>query len=218
MEPQRTRMLWVIHDKAANHVRCLCPLCRVRPSFLVRGLHLTSSSSVGIVLAFTIPRVPDFLFPSNNPLKNATESWSKEVPTIFSRSPANFSFPAAISMEFNTGSNYLPIHMSKMVATVSDLTTGRQVGVGNLGATTLPAKAYPVIDMPLNFTYIANNDSDITCMPLPCDQHSHDVLTSIGRTLGADFYNGCRNPALNANGTRPGMLPYHSGRLGKLTA
>ena len=38
----------------------------------------------------------------NNPLKNATESWSKQVPTIFSRSPANFSFPAAISMEFNT--------------------------------------------------------------------------------------------------------------------
>ncbi|KAI0727904.1 hypothetical protein C8Q72DRAFT_837617 [Fomitopsis betulina] len=138
--------------------------------------------AVGIVLAFTIPRVPDFLFPSNNPLKNATEPWFNEVPTIFSRSPANFSFPAIISLEFNTGSNYLPLQMSKMEATISDLITGRQVGVGHLGALTLPAKAYPVVEMPLNFTYIANNDSDITW---------------------ADFYNGCRNPALNVNDTRP---------------
>ncbi|TFY51110.1 hypothetical protein EVJ58_g10733 [Rhodofomes roseus] len=155
---------------------------------------------VGIILAFTIPRVPDVFFTSANPLKNATAPFSESVPTIFSRSPANFSFPADISLEFNTGSNFLPVHITKMEATVSDLTTGRQVATGSMGSTSLPAKAYPIIAMPLNFTYVANNDSDITW---------------------ADFYNGCRNPALNANGTRPalqfnlGLDMYIFGLIGK---
>ncbi|KZT64180.1 hypothetical protein DAEQUDRAFT_679074 [Daedalea quercina L-15889] len=139
---------------------------------------------VGIILAFTVPRTPDFLFPSTNPLKNATGSFEDSVPIIFSRSPANFSFPAAITMQFNTGSNFLALHVTKMEATISDLITGRQVATGSLGSTTLPAKAYPIVDMPMNFTYVATNDSDITW---------------------ADFYNGCRNPSLNANGTRPAL-------------
>ncbi|KAH9922922.1 uncharacterized protein B0H18DRAFT_1120642 [Fomitopsis serialis] len=126
--------------------------------------------AVGIILAFTIPRVPDMDFPSANPLSNATGSFSDSVPTIFSRSPANFSFPANLNLEFNTGSNFLPIHFTKMVQQfgLDDGATGRD---GDLGSTTLPAKAFP---------------------PSTCRSTSR-----------ADFYNGCRNPGLNANGTRP---------------
>ncbi|PCH40396.1 hypothetical protein WOLCODRAFT_136847 [Wolfiporia cocos MD-104 SS10] len=138
--------------------------------------------AIGLVLAFTIPRVPDISFPSSNPLSKATEPFNETVPVIFSRSPANFSFPAQVGLEIDTNSNYLPLIISKMEATVTDLTTGAQVATGSRGKTTLPAKAFPVIQIPLNFTYIAPNDSDITWL---------------------DYYDACRNPAANANNSRP---------------
>lgn len=125
--------------------------------------------SIGIVLAFTIPRMPNISFPSGNPLEKATAPFNTSVPTIFSRSPANFSFPAAVSIEFDTTSNYLPLQISKMEATVYDLTTGMQVGTGSHGSQTLAAKSFPIIEVPINFTYIAINDSDITCMCLHSD-------------------------------------------------
>lgn len=138
--------------------------------------------AIGIVLAFTIPRMPNISFPSGNPLEKATAPFNTSVPTIFSRSPANFSFPAAVSIEFDTTSNYLPLQISKMEATVYDLTTGMQVGTGSHGSQTLAAKSFPIIEVPINFTYIAINDSDITWN---------------------DWYDACRNPATNANNTRP---------------
>jgi len=136
----------------------------------------------GVILAFTIPRVPGIEFPSSSPLGNATAPFNKTIPIGFPRSPANFSFPAQLSLEIDTQSNFLPLQISKMQATIYDLTTGNQVGTGSLGSRTLPAKAYPIVQLPLNFTYVATNDSDITWL---------------------NWYDACRDPALNVNGTRP---------------
>ncbi|KZT12189.1 uncharacterized protein LAESUDRAFT_720163 [Laetiporus sulphureus 93-53] len=143
--------------------------------------------AVGIVLAFVIPRVPDLYFPSSNPLSNATYPFNSSVQTIFSRSPANFSFPADVSIQFSTSSNYLPLHFTKLEATVFDQSQDRQVATGHLGSTSIPAKAYSTLKIPLNFTYVATNDSDITWL---------------------DFYDACRNPAANANDTRPPLQFY----------
>ncbi|KAI0931007.1 hypothetical protein AcW1_007125 [Taiwanofungus camphoratus] len=138
--------------------------------------------ALGITLAFVIPRVPSFAFNTDHPLINATAPFNESVPVEFNRSPANFSFPAFGDIVLDTNSNYLPLVISKMQATVYDLTTGRQVGVGNLGKKSYPAKSFPTVQLPLNFSYVGVNDTDVTW---------------------ADFYNACRNPAANANDTRP---------------
>lgn len=115
------------------------------------------------MLAFTIPRVPGFAFNNDAPLVNATGDWAKAVPVIFSRAPANFSFPAFAALQVNTDSNYLPVRFNHLRASVYDLDTNRLVGTGDLGHKTLPAKSFPEIQLPLNFTYIASNSSDQTC-------------------------------------------------------
>ncbi|KDR82566.1 hypothetical protein GALMADRAFT_58251 [Galerina marginata CBS 339.88] len=118
--------------------------------------------AIGIVLAFTIPRVPSFAFNGGTPLVNATGSWAKAVPTIFAPAATNFSFPAFASLQADTNSNYLPLRFSHLRAQVFDLQTNRQVGSGDFSKFTLPAKAFPKILLPLNFTYIATNSSDQT--------------------------------------------------------
>lgn len=115
------------------------------------------------MLAITIPRVPAFGFNAQTPLVNATGSWATAVPTIFAPAAANFSFPAFASLQADTSSNFLPLKFTSLHALVFDLDTGRQVGTGNFGSFTLPAKAFPEVFLPLNFTYIATNSSDQTC-------------------------------------------------------
>jgi hypothetical protein len=50
-----------------------------------------------------------------------------------------------------------------MKAEVFDLDSSRQVGSGDLGKRTIPARGFPKILLPLNMTYAISNDSDITC-------------------------------------------------------
>lgn len=95
---------------------------------------------------------------------NATGAFNASVPTIFSRSPANFSFPANLDVQMDTTGNFLPLVITSMDATVSDLKTGYQVGSGSLGRQTYAAKQHPIISLPLNFTYVGYNQSDPTCM------------------------------------------------------
>jgi len=137
---------------------------------------------VGLILAFTIPRVPGFQFNSNTPLIAATPPFNNTIPTLFSRAPANFSFPAFADLEADTGSNYLPLTFNNIHTQVFDLNTGRQVGSGDSGHFTIPAKSFPRIQLPLNFTYIATNDSDQTW---------------------ANWYNACKNKAIYNGGNRP---------------
>ncbi|KAG5644549.1 hypothetical protein DXG03_008204 [Asterophora parasitica] len=119
-------------------------------------------AAVAIVLGFTIPRVPAFSFNDSTPLVAATGDWNSSVPTYFNRQPANFSFPAFASLSVNTESNWLPVRFNHLHASVYDLDTGRLVGEGDWGKHSLPAKSFPEILVPLNFTYSATNSSDQT--------------------------------------------------------
>ncbi|PSS34087.1 hypothetical protein PHLCEN_2v1881 [Hermanssonia centrifuga] len=137
---------------------------------------------VGIVLAFTVPRVPGFQINQDNPLTNATGAFNKSIPVEFPRAPTNFSFPALADLQIDTSSNFLPLKFNSLHADVFDLQTSRQVGSGDLGSMTFPAKQFTQISIPLNFSYIATNDSD---------------------TTWNNWYNACRNSAFAPSGKRP---------------
>jgi hypothetical protein len=130
-------------------------------------LSLTTSSSAGILLVFLLPRVPSFTINQDTPLGSATGSFNSSVPTQFNISPANFTFPAFAELQFNTGSNYIPVKITHLNAQVFDLDTENQVGNGDLYGLSLPAKKFVNIQMPVNFTYTADNSSDITCKVFP---------------------------------------------------
>ncbi|KAJ3548360.1 hypothetical protein NMY22_g1290 [Coprinellus aureogranulatus] len=141
-------------------------------------------AAIGIVLAFTIPRVPKFSFQSSTPLANATGEWAEAVPYGFSRAPANFSFPAYAALTLDTTSSYLPLHFTSLKAEVFDLDTDRQVGTGDLGKRTIPARGFPRILLPLNMTYAISNDSDVTWN---------------------NWYNACKNRAIYPDGKRTSL-------------
>jgi len=138
---------------------------------------------VGIILAFTVPRVPGFSL-NATPLIPATGSFAQAVPVEFSRFPANFSFPAFASLEIDTSSNFLPLVFNHLRGYVFDLDSNRQIARGDLGHSTFPAKTFPVIQLPLNFSYVATNDTDPTWL---------------------NWYNGCKNNATYTQGGRPGV-------------
>jgi hypothetical protein len=124
--------------------------------------------SIGIVLAFVIPRVPGFAVNGSIPLVPATGWFNDSIPAEFSRFPANFSFPADISLQVDTNSNFLPLVFNHLDAQVYDLDSFNLVGTGHLNHTKLPAKTFTNIQMPLNFSYVATNDSDLTCQSASC--------------------------------------------------
>lgn len=115
------------------------------------------------MLVFTVPRVPGFNVNSADPLIAAEAPFNGTVVTDFSRAPANFSFPGEMKLQADTGSNFLPLTFNNIHGSVFDLQTKRQVASGDTGKLTVPAKEFPIITLPLNFTYIATNDSDQTC-------------------------------------------------------
>ena len=146
--------------------------------------------------------MPGFEFNSNTPLVAATGSFNASISTQFSRFPANFTFPALADIQVDTGSNYLPLKFNKIDAQIFDLDTGRQIATGVLGSTTVPAKAFTTIQIPLNFTYVATNDTDATCR-LRCTFRALCLVLIL--CAGSNWYNSCRNKAAYATGTRPGM-------------
>lgn len=127
---------------------------------------------VGVALAVCIPRVPGFAFNSDSPLVNATGDWASAVPTRFLRAPANFSFPAFADLQVNTHSNILPLKFTSIKAEVFDDNTNRLIAHGELQDLTLSAKKFVQLQMPLNFTYAAVNDTDQTC---ECSSIGHAV-------------------------------------------
>lgn len=143
-----------------------------------------SCIAAGILVAFLLPRVPGFTINQNTPLAAATGDFNSSVTTEFMSYPANFSFPAFAQMQVNTGSNFIPLKITHLNAQVFDLDTSNQVGNGDLYGLSLPAKKYVDIQVPVNFSYIADNSSDITW---------------------ANWYNACKNPGIYADGQRPGL-------------
>jgi hypothetical protein len=128
-------------------------------AFVIFGLCV----AVGIVLAFTIPRVPSFSFNADKPLTNASSEWAEKVPTVWLRSPANFSFAAFADLRLEPGENFLPLHLTKIHARIYDGQTGRQVAEGIIKDQKFPAHKKTPLSLPLNFSYAAVNDSDQTC-------------------------------------------------------
>jgi len=149
---------------------------------------IESFYSIGTIIAITIPRVPGLSFNSSTPLIAATGSYNASIPTEFSRYPANFSFPAYADIQVDTTSNIIPLTFNHISAQVWDSASNLQVGTGYFGQDTLPAKSYPKIQVPLNFSYVASNDSDPTWN---------------------EWYNACKNTGLYANGSRPGLCVCH---------
>ncbi|KAH9960189.1 hypothetical protein BC827DRAFT_1133648 [Russula dissimulans] len=141
-------------------------------------------SAIGLVLAFVIPRVPDFAINGSNPLSAATGSFNDSIPTEFSRSPANFSFPAEIALQVDTTSNFLPLVFNRLDAQVYDLDTFRVIATGRMNRTTFPAKKFTNFQMPLIFSYSATNDSD---------------------SVWNNTHNACENAGLYTTGVRPGL-------------
>ncbi|KAK2465295.1 hypothetical protein APHAL10511_002649 [Amanita phalloides] len=137
---------------------------------------------VGITLGFTIPRAPAFAFNENAPLVNATGSWAKTIPTIFSPYPANFSFPAYAALQVDTNGNYVPITFNHLRAEIYDLKTSMRVATGDLRRKTIQPRTLTNILLPLNFTYIAINNTDQTWV---------------------NWYSACKNSGLYTDGSRP---------------
>lgn len=158
VERSRRSLREMGYAKADSHY---IVLHRIYVSFLmfVQFQGLTLSGRIAIVIAFTLPRVPGFAFASSSPLKNATDGTTPE----FSRTPANFSFEANLDLQVDTGSNFLPLKFSRLSAQLFDLQTENLVAAGNITGRSFPAKKFTEFLLPLNFTYVALNDSDPTC-------------------------------------------------------
>jgi len=77
--------------------------------------------------------------------------------------PANFTFPAFADFTVNTGSSFIPLKITHLNAEVYDLDTNHKVGTGDSYGLSLPAKKFVNVQVPINFTYTADNSSDITC-------------------------------------------------------
>lgn len=162
---------------------CLVTICFMRDvsSSLLnyRSSKLISCGSTGIILAFTIPRVPTISYDADSPLVNSTDSDPK-----FGTFPATFTFNASLNLLVDTTSNFLPLKFDHLRAEVASLDTSRLIATGDLGSYTLPAKAYSHVLLPLNFNYTAANTTDQTW---------------------ANIYNACRNKNQFLGGIRPGQ-------------
>ena len=107
--------------------------------------------------------MPKFAIKQDTPIAAATGDFNNSIPTKFSTFPANFSFPAYAELEVDTGSNFIPLKFNDLHALVYDLETSKQVGVGDIYGLSVPAKKFTQIQLPMNFSYVADNSSDITC-------------------------------------------------------
>ena len=170
-------------------------------TFIHTIIHELTSCNIALVLVFTVPRVPGFSVNSLQPLAPATKPFNEGIPVEFSRAPANFSFPGEMQLQADTGGNFLPLTFNNIHGTIYDLQTTRQVAQGDTGKLTVPAKQLPIVTLPLNFSYVATNDSDQTCKPI-----RFFLMEQLSFcTAGSNWYNGCRNKGAYADNKRPCM-------------
>lgn len=192
-----------------------CSVSALRKSCLNHTYNICSYTQfrIGIILAITLPRVPGFAFNQVTPLASAKGDWNSSIPTQFLHAPANFSFPAYADLQVDTNSNFLPLKFSQLNAQIYDLDTDNQVGTGDLYSYTVPAKTYTNIQIPLNFSYVATNDSDTTCTFLSANAFNFIYFNNTN--TGSNWYKACRNKAADPSDTRPGTChlapPSHRG-------
>ena len=139
---------------------------------------------IGVTLAVCLPRVPS-VSPLSNFLSQQSGSWNDSIPTAFSIAPANFSFAAYAGLQISTSSNVIPMSFNSISAQVWDGTTNMQIGTGQYGKLTIPAKTFYQLQLPLNISYVGSNDTDPTWV---------------------GWHNACENPGLYPSGqSRPGV-------------
>jgi hypothetical protein len=176
-------MLWRMGDQKSRRLVNICFMRDVSPFFnQLQKWQTDSCGSTGIILAFTIPRVPTISFDANSPLVNSTNPGDSGPK--FGTFPATFTFNASLNLEVDTTSNFLPLKFNHLRAEVASLDTSRVIATGDLGSYTVPAKAYSHVLLPLNFNYTAANTTDQTW---------------------ANMYNACRNKNQFLGGIRPGQ-------------
>ena len=107
--------------------------------------------------------MPKFSISEDEPLSAATGDFNNSIPTKFLTYPANFTFPAYAELEVDTGSNFIPLKFTHLNALIYDLETAVEVGHGDMYGVTFPAKKFTKLQVPMNFSYVADNSSDVTC-------------------------------------------------------
>ncbi|KAG8807372.1 hypothetical protein FRC18_005595 [Serendipita sp. 400] len=148
---------------------------------IVWGLFITICI-VGIILAFTLPRVPSFTWNKDAPLTAVNDP---DNPPKFATVPAaTFAFNASLDVHIDTGSNFLPLKFNYARVQIADLDTGRLIAEGGLEGYILPAKAYTQVYIPVMFNYTAANNTDQTW---------------------ANMYNACKNSNQYPDRVRPGV-------------
>ena len=167
---------WVRGEEGACGTRFTRRLC----VFVTFGL----IAAAGIVLAICIPRVPSFEFNSLAPFAPINNDGPAQWKTAFSRTPANFSFPAWMDLRINTKGSMVPVHFNVLSAKIYELGEFKVVGTGNLTNYSVPAKKNMQLLLPVTFEYQAVNSSDLTWL---------------------HFYDACKNTINNAEGARPGF-------------
>jgi hypothetical protein len=110
--------------------------------------------------------VPSYEFDSTQPIQAVPGSTNTSDTILFSRIPANFTFPALVSLQADTSSTFIPVHLTELYAKVYDLDTNKMVANGSWTGT-LKAKTQTPIKIPVTFAYAAINASDTTCESSP---------------------------------------------------
>ena len=106
-------------------------------------------------------QVPAFEFDSTQPLQAIAGGTNTSETILFNRIPANFTFPALVSVSANTDSSYIPVHITSLTSQIYDLETNQLVGNGTWSGH-LKAKSQTQIKLPVTFAYAAINASDTT--------------------------------------------------------
>jgi hypothetical protein len=119
---------------------------------------------MAIGLAICLPRTPSFAFNPSAPMTTPTNSSN---PVVTRGPSANFTFPALLDLEMNTGGNVIPIHMNNIHAKIYIVDTNKLIGQGDTGGFTRKAGATQQLDIPVLVNYVAPNDTDSTCEDIP---------------------------------------------------
>lgn len=112
-----------------------------------------------LLLVFLIPRSPTFTYRSTPLSTDDPDSAS-----FLSYPSANFSFDGSVAISFDTSSSWIPIKISNFEALVYDGQTENQVGKGGYSGTKSFKRSDNIqLDVPVQFSYQANDNTDQTC-------------------------------------------------------
>ncbi|KAF8334684.1 uncharacterized protein EI90DRAFT_3049835 [Cantharellus anzutake] len=138
---------------------------------------------IAVSLALFLPRVPSFGSNPNSPLTTQQGS-NVPVPSFTNGPVANFTFPAALDLEMDTGGNIIPIHINNIHAEIYLIDTNKLIATGDTGGFTRSPGKTKQLNIDVRFNYAADNTSDQTW---------------------ALVHNACKSSTFYPSGNRPGL-------------